>query len=424
MTPRGERRTHRYRGVLVALVAGLALVGQTPASVQGDHGGRDIGSLFACDRPVLPPRCLSVGNDHRHYVHLDDGMPDELAAALRDAIATDYDARTNLTVVAQPRIDARTDVIAYANDYGDNGAAGWVYCPPEAPQGESPQGDRWCQRQELYLNLNARFGAYFADDGSRAHVACHELGHTLGLRHWGNPPDTAGPAAATCMNGDSPDGPTDLHQIDIDHINAYYARPKAQPRRDPYDFVVERPAHADEALSAWSQTLVAASEVEHYGSLDEMAAAADAVVVGRITAIRAGRLFGVPGRSSLQYAAATVRIDQLLAASPATPLAAGTELTLEIPLYAGAGSLPQLRDALAATEGLFFLRRKTDAPDEAGVYRLVTMRGLVLDDGGRAVTLPGEDDFIAALDGLSFDEVARRVGQTVPPIRTRMAYAS
>jgi hypothetical protein len=67
--------------------------------------------------------------------------------------------------------------------------------------------------------------AFFADDDSRTHLACHEIGHSIGLRHWGNPPISDGPTAATCMNADTPNGPVGLHGFDRNHINVYYARP-------------------------------------------------------------------------------------------------------------------------------------------------------------------------------------------------------
>lgn len=56
-------------------------------------------------------------------------------------------------------------------------------------------------------------------------MACHELGHTIGLRHWGNPPLSDGPVAATCMSPDVPNGPQNLHRWDIEEINRYYAKP-------------------------------------------------------------------------------------------------------------------------------------------------------------------------------------------------------
>jgi hypothetical protein len=83
----------------------------------------------------------------------------------------------------------------------------------------------------MYFNLNPRYSVFFDDDASRDHVTCHELGHTIGLRHWGNPPETSDDqAAATCMNSNTPNGPTTLHRFDVDHINAYYGAPPP-PRR-------------------------------------------------------------------------------------------------------------------------------------------------------------------------------------------------
>jgi hypothetical protein len=78
----------------------------------------------------------------------------------------------------------------------------------------------------MHFNLNSRYAAYFADRASRDYMACHEMGHTLGLRHWGNPPRSDGPMAATCMNPDNPDGPTMLHSVDRQHINRYYTIPE------------------------------------------------------------------------------------------------------------------------------------------------------------------------------------------------------
>lgn len=216
----------RKRGRLL-VAAGLAgLMGITALTpVTADHFGRGIGSFSTCDRPVNPPRCSSVGNDRWHYVVIDASVPPELADSIRDAIAK-YD-RTYLIVREQAEVNHLTDAIAFAGDHGANGAAGWVYCPPDAPQGTNQRGHRWCQRQEIHFNLNARYAVFFDDDASRDHLACHEMGHTLGLRHWGNPPRTDGPAAATCLNADTPNGPLDLHEADIDHIRGYYGSPGA-----------------------------------------------------------------------------------------------------------------------------------------------------------------------------------------------------
>jgi hypothetical protein len=209
----------------LALILAASLSGSVLAL---DRSSPPISSLLPCDRPVDPPRCVSVGNDSRHFVFIDASVPSELAAAIQRTMARDY-APTHLLMRVQSNITAATDVIVYAADHGENGAAGWVFCPADARQGTNAQGDRWCQHQELHFNLNPRYAAYFADRASRDYMACHELGHTIGLRHWGNPPQTEGPAAATCMTPDNPDGPVNLHAYDRRHIDQYYELPEPPP---------------------------------------------------------------------------------------------------------------------------------------------------------------------------------------------------
>jgi len=206
----------------LALAAGLS--GGAAAPVAADHGGEPLGSLLDCNRPVTPPRCVSVGDDFRHYVFIDPSVPPALADSVRRAMRDAY-GPTALRMIEQRRVNRFTDVIVFARDHGANGAAGWVNCPQDAPQGLNEDGDRWCRHQELHFNLNARYAAFFADNDSRTHLACHEIGHSIGLRHWGNPPISDGPTAATCMNADTPNGPVGLHGFDRDHINVYYARP-------------------------------------------------------------------------------------------------------------------------------------------------------------------------------------------------------
>jgi hypothetical protein len=382
---RGARRL----GLLVA--AALLLAIQGPSVAQGDHGGRELGSFSTCDRPVNPPRCTSVGNNVRHYVAFDASLTGPLRDAMRFAMERVYEP-TRLVMIEQAGVSPLTDVIAFSADYGENGAAGWVYCPADSERGISTLGHRWCQAQELHLNLNPRYGLFFDDDASRRHVACHELGHTVGLRHWGNPPQTSGPEVAeTCMNANTPNGPAVLHQFDIDHINGYSYR-HAPPSRHQ---LLQAPT---DRLLPWAGDLQA-TEVEAPGSLGELVRSSDAVVRGEIIAIAPGRAFGDPDGHRLHYASATLRVESLLAGG--LPTGDASLLTLEIPLFDGPASIATLP---AWGESIFFLRNK----DDPAFYRLLSFSGLVVNDDGLALTA-ADAPLLADLAGTPFDEVVETV---------------
>ena len=401
--PGASRRDARRIAVLLLAVSLLLLQG--PSIALGDHGGRDLGSFSTCDRPVNPPRCTSTGNNLRHYVAFDASLTDPLRDAMRYAMEEVYEP-TRLVMIEQRAINQLTDVIAFSADYGENGAAGWVYCPSGAPRGVTALGHRWCQGQELHLNLNPRYGLFFDDDGSRRHVACHELGHTLGLRHWGNPPETDGPVGATCMNANTPNGPTGLDSTDVDHINAYPTYVTHPDRR----IRISSAPRTDAFAATDGGALTGASQIEVARDLPALISSADAVVLGRVVSVELGRSFG-SASYTLTYASVSVRVDEILAGS----VGSSATIILELPLFGGPEQLDGLADQMVGTQRLLFLRNKGTSAREAGLsageqraesgfHRLVSFGSEVVNDDGSALVPPDDGPALDELAGLPFSE--------------------
>lgn len=111
------------------------------------------------------------------------------------------------------------DVRVYDDDYGDNNVYGWVECPTTATTGGGTNyPNRWCYGQRLRFNLEETYAGYWDTSFGGGFVACHELGHTVGLRH------EADIFEFGCMQVDTPDFAVSntYSEEDVDHVLGAY----------------------------------------------------------------------------------------------------------------------------------------------------------------------------------------------------------
>jgi hypothetical protein len=93
-------------------------------------------------------------------------------------------------------------------DYGNNGYGGWNQCIG-AVAGSHP--NQTCTRAYVQLNLNSTFSFL-----GRRSLVCHELGHSLGLRH------TTSTSSCMYVPPSAQNIPETYNTHDINHLNTRY----------------------------------------------------------------------------------------------------------------------------------------------------------------------------------------------------------
>lgn len=190
----GEAMTHsasRQRladSLAAALGLLVAAILSSAAAVQATNFGGPKDAGYACD-PTMSSQC--VAQDATHTVNYDSSLVDSNWKAGMDSSLSVYDVNTNLTVLKEsygPNNDVR---VAEVNT--SNGFWGWTRCSgtPTAtgtlnkPVPTYALGLNWCYPQLLFLNdkyATTAMPPYNNINGKTA-IACHEFGHSTGLRH-------------------------------------------------------------------------------------------------------------------------------------------------------------------------------------------------------------------------------------------------
>ena len=218
MTSGDKYKVNKLTSVLLISAMLATLLAVTPASANyGSTDRSDCGYSNNNSGWRTRTGCVSLANNRWHVVRpVALGTWTGLDGHLDWVLANVY-TRANTDINAYERAnDSRPDVIVYDHNYGDNGVFGWVDCPANN-SGRGGSGNlQWCRGQILRINASERPDYFrFRNRGGTRGLLCHELGHTMGLRHLNN--------SNSCMRrtvwGTRPPA---LSDHDINHLEDWY----------------------------------------------------------------------------------------------------------------------------------------------------------------------------------------------------------
>ncbi|MEW6225417.1 MAG: hypothetical protein AB1627_12395 [Chloroflexota bacterium] len=202
-----RRNVRAISAYIVSLAVALAHIHAAALDIQA-HSPPNFGSNWGhiCDT-TKASQCKgwAAGLDVALY-----SLEDRQDRATRDTISTDY----NPTDLLMTIVLSGDDIGVFDGLYGTSGNVhAWTSCAPGATySGSEAAHTRACTPHDVHYNLS--FPAFFDSDGESFAIACHEIGHTVGLRHNGT-------GETTCMR--EPPGTTKkISTHERNHINANY----------------------------------------------------------------------------------------------------------------------------------------------------------------------------------------------------------
>jgi hypothetical protein len=158
---------------------------------------------------------------------------------------------------------------------------------------------------------------------------------------------------------------------------------------------------------------VEATSIYQFASLDEMVAASDAIIIGRVTATERGRLVGDPANGGVISRLVTITVDEVLAGIVGATVIVEEEgwLTDDTPITVNGVAASRVGD-----EGLWFLDINDDA--ELPSFLVINSQGrfLFADDG----TVRGGDQrdvLVQQLQRQSFTQLRSATTASVAAVR-------
>lgn len=191
------------RVTVAGAVAGIACLTSITPAVAGPFGSTSCGGT--------PKNCVNLAHDADVTYAWDGVIGNQfpgIGKATNWAADNDY-TPTDLTYYKP--ISGTIDVRVADYSYGNNGVAGWVVCPVGAQQSSAGDPLRWCIGQ--VLRYNGSYASNFTTTTMKRSLACHEMGHTVGLQHY---------ASSTSCMPKTINGVTTLNAADIANINGWY----------------------------------------------------------------------------------------------------------------------------------------------------------------------------------------------------------
>jgi predicted Zn-dependent protease len=203
-------------GAVSGVVAASLMFALRPVGVVSANFGSNTASggtpAHHCDATTAS-QCIA--DNGTHIVFISASNTARTAAATRWVMTNVYEPVPDITT-SETADSRRADLIVQAGNFGLNGIWAWTACSGNATFGGADP-NRYCRPQNLNYNLS--YPTHYDSDTNARAIACHEFGHSLGLRHSDANDDAS--YASSCMLKNQ-DANTTLTSHDRAHLTAHY----------------------------------------------------------------------------------------------------------------------------------------------------------------------------------------------------------